>query len=923
MAPMRSSHASDEAGFKRLVELETEYRTQRAPDQLYAIASFPRLFDEFPYPVIINAGILKLADYFRQRVIHSLDSSEAMEVSAAVYAADMICAQSQRFCAIISGKLAFMVRDTVKTPLPLRRRLIRIFGHMFEDITLARLARKTCLDILELSQDTEYTVAILRTLTRLASHSLVDVTQQIELLLQRAARDSQPGIRRVSLTCLGSLAQKNIEFSPQQIQAIFDIASESRDEKTTLKAMLTLQKIFCLTSAMTSISLMDNGTETMKTYIHTCLLILERSFASLPSVSSGSPPSFKDSGSTWVVLKCYGVLTTVLPYCRQFEAAGFVYKADATFQEATTKVTNSMQQFLIRILSRGQSAPLSDIQEEHPSRAISQEDLAQARMVLWSLTSLTLEEQADVDALLKTLLDWIHSYKDSSALLAKALLLVARQQPKRVYAFQDQLLTFLKENVTVVNTQTFILVFRALLESSALFHASAKSTNEALESHIVQILEQFGRVNLLEQYRVHHWELYQLARYSLQTGWSSLALVALRNQEKSASSVSSSLWLSAVHTMAQIESSLQSTALSVTTTTTPNAAATTDSSAGHNDQGQEEDPGRLDLCSQKQLYTKVISYLEELEAHQVDRSFHLHYCDLRRQYLNTCQSTIGILQLLSTSLEVDRRLWALQDQQQQPEQSSSSTKSQVHPDQDEIALNQCADHFNRLAHQYTILRTSITSTSSTHSSTSAVVVEVPGTIHMGSSSSSLQSDGAIEILQTMCLLLAYAVQRAAKILGRFHQHPHSLSSSSAITTTVATTDVDMTETRTLQQVDNGNEEDDDVFDIDPLLIPLLYLQRHHSSVSREREGGAGTGTETGSRSVLEVFKDSAGKTLGFINDTMVGSSLGDVEMCVSIVRQLIARYVAFPIPIPQEFFVSTAAQTTLTGALETAAQQLV
>lgn len=74
-------------------------------------------------------------------VIHSLDSSEAMEVSAAVYAADKICAQSQKFCAIISGKLAFMVRDS-KTPLPLRRRLIRIFGHMFEDITLARLVSK-------------------------------------------------------------------------------------------------------------------------------------------------------------------------------------------------------------------------------------------------------------------------------------------------------------------------------------------------------------------------------------------------------------------------------------------------------------------------------------------------------------------------------------------------------------------------------------------------------------------------------------------------------------------------------------------------------------------------------------------------------------------------------------------------------------
>ncbi|OAQ29494.1 hypothetical protein K457DRAFT_39046, partial [Linnemannia elongata AG-77] len=210
--------------------------------RLHAIVSFSYLFDDFPNPTIINSGFLKLADYFQnsnntQRhailqvftrserhmkkimnveevvkrispllqsndplsraltlrafgtmavivsdrvdvVIHSLDSLEAMEVSAAIYAADRICSHSQRFCAIISGKLAFMVRDE-KTPLPVRRRLIRIFGHMFEDITLARLARKTCLDILELTQDTEYIVAILRTLTRLASHSLVDVPEQI------------------------------------------------------------------------------------------------------------------------------------------------------------------------------------------------------------------------------------------------------------------------------------------------------------------------------------------------------------------------------------------------------------------------------------------------------------------------------------------------------------------------------------------------------------------------------------------------------------------------------------------------------------------------------------------------------------------------------------------------------------------------
>jgi len=67
MASIKGNRDSDEAGFKRLVELEAEYRTQRSAEQLHAIASFPRLFDDFPYPVLISAAILKLADYYRQR----------------------------------------------------------------------------------------------------------------------------------------------------------------------------------------------------------------------------------------------------------------------------------------------------------------------------------------------------------------------------------------------------------------------------------------------------------------------------------------------------------------------------------------------------------------------------------------------------------------------------------------------------------------------------------------------------------------------------------------------------------------------------------------------------------------------------------------------------------------------------------------
>lgn len=64
---MAATQDSEDPGYKRLFELETEYRAQRVSDRLHAIVSFSYLFDDFPNPTIINSGFLKLADYFQNR----------------------------------------------------------------------------------------------------------------------------------------------------------------------------------------------------------------------------------------------------------------------------------------------------------------------------------------------------------------------------------------------------------------------------------------------------------------------------------------------------------------------------------------------------------------------------------------------------------------------------------------------------------------------------------------------------------------------------------------------------------------------------------------------------------------------------------------------------------------------------------------
>lgn len=59
-------------GHKALLELEKQFNKKaRAAtlsiqgSQIQALTGFIHMFEQYPYPVVINAAILKLADWFR------------------------------------------------------------------------------------------------------------------------------------------------------------------------------------------------------------------------------------------------------------------------------------------------------------------------------------------------------------------------------------------------------------------------------------------------------------------------------------------------------------------------------------------------------------------------------------------------------------------------------------------------------------------------------------------------------------------------------------------------------------------------------------------------------------------------------------------------------------------------------------------
>jgi hypothetical protein len=146
-------------------------------------------------------------------------------------------------------------------------------------------------------------------------------------------------------------------------------------------------------------------------------------------------------------------------------------------------------------------------------------------------------------------------------------------------------------------------MFRALLESTAMTRTILASDDTDLESKLSPIFERFSQ--LAEPSRNiqirDRWELYQLARFSLQSGWPALALLALKctsaegdNIQNTVQSVPHGLWLSSVQMVASIESSVQHTGRVLVT------------ALQHNPSEKKS----LDLYEQQQGYAKVIGHLE-------------------------------------------------------------------------------------------------------------------------------------------------------------------------------------------------------------------------------------------------------------------------------------------------------------------------
>nr|BAE91321.1 unnamed protein product [Macaca fascicularis] len=272
------------------MELDKGLRSGKLGEQCEAVVRFPRLFQKYPFPILINSAFLKLADVFRvgnnflrlcvlkvtqqsekhlekilnvdefvKRIFsvihsndpvaraitlrmlgslasiiperknahHSIRQSLDSHDNVEVEAAVFAAAQSKDFAVGICNKISEMIQG-LATPVDLKLKLIPILQHMHHDAILASSARQLLQQLVTSYPSTKMVIVSLHTFTLLAASSLVDTPKQIQLLLQYLKNDPRKAVKRLAIQDLKLLASKTPHtWSRENIQALCECALQT------------------------------------------------------------------------------------------------------------------------------------------------------------------------------------------------------------------------------------------------------------------------------------------------------------------------------------------------------------------------------------------------------------------------------------------------------------------------------------------------------------------------------------------------------------------------------------------------------------------------------------------------------------------------------------------------------------------------
>uniref|UniRef100_A0A803NG78 Integrator complex subunit 7 n=1 Tax=Cannabis sativa TaxID=3483 RepID=A0A803NG78_CANSA len=175
------------------------------------------------------ADFAKDSSHIRYLVLSSLVSSQLLEVKAALFAAGCFCELSDDFPCIVLEILVNMMSST-ETLLPVRLAAARVYAKLRYSYSTAIRAYKTGLKLVLDSPEENYQIAMLLSLSKIASTFSVLISDQVGFLLLFLSPDKTLKLQATALKCLCFLFNKgayNFLANVNLAEALFSTLGES------------------------------------------------------------------------------------------------------------------------------------------------------------------------------------------------------------------------------------------------------------------------------------------------------------------------------------------------------------------------------------------------------------------------------------------------------------------------------------------------------------------------------------------------------------------------------------------------------------------------------------------------------------------------------------------------------------------------
>mmetsp|Transcript_1879 Transcript_1879/g.2861 ORF Transcript_1879/g.2861 Transcript_1879/m.2861 type:complete len:588 (+) Transcript_1879:42-1805(+) len=140
------------------------------------------------------------------RHINYLIPEAEVEIYAAMFAIERVCALSPSFAHAIIDTLESFLRDD-EVPAFIKLRLIPIFRHMHGDLQSANKAHEVLVRVLQMYPAREFVITVLRALTALTTASCILLPMQIEVLVKQVEVDPRRTVKAEALRGLNSLGR--------------------------------------------------------------------------------------------------------------------------------------------------------------------------------------------------------------------------------------------------------------------------------------------------------------------------------------------------------------------------------------------------------------------------------------------------------------------------------------------------------------------------------------------------------------------------------------------------------------------------------------------------------------------------------------------------------------------------------------------